>query len=85
VVRLAARFLQDASGGRDDDGVGADDERGVGDRGGCVGQRESVDVKAFLRGCLEDVFERGEGGFGEVLGFGGGEDLEVCETDLGGC
>jgi len=85
VLGLAAGLLEDAAGGRDDDGVGADDERGVGDRGGRICQRGSVDVKAFLGGRLEDVFERGEGGFGEVLGFGGGEDFEVCEPDLGGC
>ena len=38
-------------------------------------------MHCFLGGCLEDVFEGGEG-FRQVLGQGGRGDFEVGEADL---
>lgn len=81
MLLLAARLLQDAARRRDNDRVGGDHERRVGDRGQRVLQRVRVDVEALLDGRLQHVLE-GREVLGEVLGLGRGPDLEVREADL---
>lgn len=81
MVLFVPGFLEDTPGVRQDYGVSGYDERGVGDGGERVVYGDAVYVEAFLHGGLENVFEGGQV-FGEVLGFGGGEDFEVCEANL---
>lgn len=87
MVGLVSRFLEDAPRRGDDDCVGGEDQlwvcRGwVGGGGGLLGEGVGVDVEAFLARGAGDVFVGRVGGFVEVFGFGGGEDLEVAEADL---
>jgi hypothetical protein len=85
VIGFAAGFFEDGARVRYDDRVGGDDDGRVGERHrGELGLGECglVDGEAFLVRCLEDVLEGAEG-FGDVFGVCGGQDLEVCEADLG--
>lgn len=81
VVGLGARLLEHVTRLRDDYRVCRDDESGIAERGGV--ERGAVDGDGLLGGRLEDIFEGGEG-LGEVLGEGGGDDLEVLQTYLFG-
>ena len=76
---FGAGFFEDLGGGGEDDCVGCEDEGGGAVRGVDF---EGVDVEGFLGGGAEDVFEGGEGGFGEIFGLERGVDYGVCDSDL---
>ncbi len=73
MLRLGPRLLEHLSGGRDNDGVGCEDELWVPTFGDGEIELLLVDVHAFLGRGAQDVFDGGEA-FGEVLGEGGGDD-----------
>lgn len=84
MIPLIARLLQDAASVSDNHGIGGDHDGGVGDRGQRVIEAGGVYIEAFLHRGLEDIFERPELFFGQVLGFCGGDDFEVREPELCG-
>lgn len=84
VVRVRGGLLEDGARAGDDDGVGGDNQGWVRDRGEGGLDGGFVHVQALLYGSLQDVFKGRVICFGEVLGLGGGEDFEICETDLSG-
>lgn len=74
-----AGFLEDGAGERNDDRIRSDDQRGLAEF--LIVDFGFVDGLALLRCGLQDVFE-GREGLGEVFGGGGGDNFDVCETDL---
>lgn len=82
MLRLRARLLEHFSRGRDDDGVGSEDELRVPTLGDGDIELLLVDVHAFLGRGAQDVFDGGEA-FREVLGEGGGDDGWVEAEGVG--
>lgn len=74
VFGFRAGFLKDGAREGNHDRIRSDDQRGLAEF--LIVDFRFVDVLAFLRCGLQDVF-KGREGFGEVFGGGGGDDFDV--------